>query len=79
MHMHLLLTKCLNWQSDLIGKDSQQDPPSLTFAHPEQIAKFIGCWSGVSTIPNIIHKCHDYNNVFFLNLNKFDILSTLLT
>ena len=42
-HMHLLLTKCINWQSDLIGKDSQQDPPSLTFAHPEQIAKFIGC------------------------------------
>ena len=26
---------------------------------------------------NIIHKCHDYNKVFFLNLNKFGILSTL--
>jgi hypothetical protein len=26
---------------------------------------------------NIIHKCHAYNKVFFLNLNKFGIISTL--
>ena len=36
-----LLFLCLNWQSDLIGNDRQQDPPSLTFAHPEQIAKLL--------------------------------------
>jgi len=29
----------LNWRSDLVVKDRQQDPPSLTFARPEQIAK----------------------------------------
>jgi hypothetical protein len=29
----------LNSWSDLIVKDRQQDPQSLTFAHPEQIAK----------------------------------------
>jgi hypothetical protein len=29
------------WWSDLIGKDRQQAPPSLTFAHPEQIAKLL--------------------------------------
>jgi hypothetical protein len=26
---------------------------------------------------NIIHKCHAYNKVFFLNLNKFGIISTI--
>jgi len=31
----------LNWRSDLIVKDRQQNPPSLTFAHPEQIAKLL--------------------------------------
>ena len=29
----------LNWWLNLVVKDRQQDPPSLTFAHPEQIAK----------------------------------------
>ena len=28
-------------------------------------------------MPNIIHRCHAYNKIFFLNLNKFGILSTL--
>ena len=28
-------------------------------------------------MPNIINKFHAYNKVFFLNLNKFGILSTL--
>ena len=55
-----LLFLCLNWWSDLIGNDRQQDPISLTFARPEQI--------GVATMTNIIHKCHAYNKVFFLNL-----------
>jgi hypothetical protein len=30
-----------NWQSDLVVMDRQQNPPSLTFAHPEQIAKYL--------------------------------------
>ena len=41
----------LNWQSDLVDKDHQQDAPSLTFARPEQIAKslvvdqeLLQCW-----------------------------------
>jgi hypothetical protein len=30
-----------NWQSDLLIMDHQQNPPSLTFAHPKQIAKYL--------------------------------------
>jgi hypothetical protein len=30
-----------NWRSDLVIMDCQQNPPSLTFAHPEQIAKYL--------------------------------------
>ena len=29
----------INWLSDIVVKDRQQDPPSLTFARPEQTAK----------------------------------------
>jgi hypothetical protein len=35
----VLLLLCLNWWSDMVIKDRQQDPPSLTFACHEQIAK----------------------------------------
>ena len=28
-------------------------------------------------MPNIFHKCHAYNKVFFLNSNKLAFLSTL--
>jgi hypothetical protein len=45
MHMHLRLPisplLCLNWRSNLIVKDRQQNPTSLTFARPEQIAKLL--------------------------------------
>jgi hypothetical protein len=43
MGLSLLISPLLwlIWWSDLIGKDRQQAPPSLTFAHPEQIAKLL--------------------------------------
>ena len=30
-----------NWWSNLVVSDRQQIPPSLTFAHPKQIAKYL--------------------------------------
>ena len=45
MHMclRLLISPLLYliWRSGLIIKGHQQDPPSLTFARPEQIAKLL--------------------------------------
>ena len=31
----------LIWRLNLVVKDRQQNPPSLTFARPEQIAKYL--------------------------------------
>jgi len=60
----------LNWRSNLVDKDSQQDPPSLPFARPRAKAKALVVDQELLQCRLYFKNYHVYNKAFFLDSNK---------